>query len=302
MWLYYIGGFLLGAILLWFVLSLVVPPIIFYGKKTDTWETLPSEEETNRILEEKMGVSRVINLKSDVAKREHITRELTKLGIPFSIFEAYNGRDPEIQKEIVSACNGPPRIGFGTYSCAKSHLLVYEEIVNEPDFDESKWYTVFEDDAAAMEEPTKVRSTMAKLVQIAEERGDTDYIYFGMGPYIRNFPLLSYWVINKRLDEHLWRGPTLATHAIAFRGAFLKELIVEMQGVPCKGHIDEKFSRFSNRNMLYFRKEYNPWFPASQFFRNSDVPDTDIVGEGLFSQRIKGEGMSSSHMAINRNK
>ena len=89
------------------------------------------------------------------------------------------------------------------------------------------------------------------------------------------------------VDSHLWEGPFLNTHAMAYRVSSIPKIIREIDSHIATKSIDETLRDSQTvKSLNYFRKGYTPWLPARIFVNKEGVRPTHEWGAGLFSQDL----------------
>lgn len=111
----------------------------------------------------------VINLEKDIERREEISRQLERLGIPYSIFSAVYGKNltsEEVekhynQKRAIALSHDMTRSELG---CALSHIFIYKKMVDEG----IPYALVLEDDARLSDDLPDVLSRLREQYQSTE--------------------------------------------------------------------------------------------------------------------------------------
>lgn len=296
------------------VVSLTVPPVIFSerlsGAPTDEWDTSASIEQSREEWDTYFGGPMLaINLEKAVTKRRHVEGELNKIGKPFKIL---NGFDASTEENIRTTDNVCPKrsfeVGRGSFGCTYSHTQCLDYFLDLPDFDENKWYLVFEDDATLIESPQKTLAFMIEGVKRTEKLnegkrdGETfDLIHFGGNPVMGNyFSWMFFYGYNTRIDNHFWSGRTMSTHCYAVKGRFIPTLQAAYKKDICNLCTDTIILRkLWRRTLTLYRAPYNKWFPISQFSNMEGLTKDEEKGATLFSQKVGGSGMASNRISVN---
>ncbi|WP_375056359.1 glycosyltransferase family 25 protein [Zobellella sp. DQSA1] len=151
----------------------------------------------------------VINLPSSTERKEYISRKLSELGLPYSFFNAVNGRenkDPALalyddKKRLFEKGHS---LTLGEQGCFASHRAVWELSVKE-----QANILVLEDDVELSEDlPAALHECGALL-------DDYHYIRLGRGTAKRSLRFLSKWKIEQAIGEKYrlvkyLRGPSCA--------------------------------------------------------------------------------------------
>lgn len=142
----------------------------------------------------------VVNLEKDVERRESISRQLDTLAIPYTIFNAVNGRALSVEEmarhyDEERAVREHRRLVPGEIGCALSHLGIYREMV-EKDLPSA---LILEDDASLMPEPSdgdaKRIPWLPDVLATLEKRFQRDDPVVVLLSYVKRY--------HKRSDEPL---------------------------------------------------------------------------------------------------
>jgi len=186
----------------------------------------------------------VINLPSDSARRLAISAQLESLGMPFTIFEAVNGkqlgkealaRDYDRAKAIEESHDLTP----GELGCALSHLGVYRHMVEK----NISHALVLEDDA-------KLDPALPQVVSKLQALYASETPMVVMLNYVEKY---KKWRM-KKLDEHHHvvetYGGTPNAHGYFITLAAAKSLAVNLHPIWM---VADRWDKFSEKKFIDFR-------------------------------------------------
>ena len=143
----------------------------------------------------------LINLKKDTDRLEFMTKQLNKLEIPFIRLEAVNGKeymekdgseydDREAIKQLGRSAT------LGEIGCALSHKRCYQKFLNDPEYQDTKYLLILEDD---VELNNNFKKILEEEIQKNEQKYKWNYLQFNQIPVksllsaIKEMPLKYKW-------------------------------------------------------------------------------------------------------------
>ncbi len=206
----------------------------------------------------------VLSLARRRDKRDHMTKMLEKLDIPFEFIDGVDTQEFNVESACPSSAQPIGKIG-----CALAHVKAFEHIASQPGSDDT-WFLFFQDDVA----PTvpDVKERMAIALDKATSVG-SEVVYFGFCLDVIDFMQCV------PIGVHQWQGGVACPHAIALTKRAAAAFATSLR--PCTKNADISMKTVMRQlNGTFVAKSpYSYWNPGGQFMFQKT-----ITSAGLFEQ------------------
>jgi len=138
----------------------------------------------------------LINLNKDIDRLDFMTKQLGDLNMSFERLEAVHGKeymekDGSEYDEELAISRGGRKLSLGEIGCALSHKRCYQKFLNDPEYKDTKYLLILEDD---VELDKNFKTILENEIKKNEENYKWNYLQF-------NYPVWEYSLKEKYKNQ-----------------------------------------------------------------------------------------------------